>query len=110
MCFRRRAIDELHKESLKGAIRASLAGPSGWQRTPQLDQGNKRLLQNTIRSVVAHNRRQADPVLGGIKRKTERELDAIIAGGKQRQPKFGKRTHCFRKVPRTKEPLIPENK
>lgn len=104
--FGRRAIDEINKESSDGAVRASVAGPSGWQRAPHLDQGNKRLLRNTIRSAIAHNRRRADPTCGGagVKRKIESELDAIIAGGKQRQPKFGTRKHCFRKVDKSKEP------
>lgn len=80
-----------------------MEGPSGWLRAPQLDQCNKRLLRNTIRSVVAHNNRKSDPTCGGVRQKTEPELDAIISGGKQRQPKFGERKHCFRKVEKRKD-------
>lgn len=100
----RQAIDEIQNESTKKTVRPKWSVPDAGQRVPHLDQCNKRLLQNTIRSAIAHNRRQDDPMCGRIKRKTETELDAIIAGGKRRQPKFGQRIHCFRKVQKSKEP------
>lgn len=100
------AIEEICRETAKGAVRAETAGPSGWLPCPLL-KTNKRFLSTTIKSVITHNKRQEDRTApesstdSGTttkrRKKSERELDAIIAGGKRRTPKFGERKHCFRK-------------
>lgn len=85
------AIEEIVKETAKGAIRAEKVGPSGWLPCP-LRKTNKRFLRNTIKSVISHNRNRT------IKpKKSEEELDEIIKGGQRRKPKFGDRKHCFRR-------------
>lgn len=65
--------------------------------TPPPQRTNKRFLSNTIRSVIAHNRRQTE---GPTNRtKSEAELDAIIAAGKRRERKLlnADRKYSFRK-------------
>lgn len=85
------AIEEIVKETAKGAIRAEQVGPSGWIPC-QLRKTNKRFLRNTIKSVISHNRQKT------LKpKKTEDELDEIIKGGQRRKAKFGQRMHCFRR-------------
>lgn len=85
------AIEEIVKETAKGAIRAEQVGPSGWLPCP-LMKTNKRFLRNTIKSVISHNRsRTYKP------KKSEDELDDIIKRGQKRKPKFGDRKHCFRR-------------
>lgn len=105
------AIAEIFRETAKGAVRAETAGPSGWLPCPLL-KTNKRFLSTTIKSVITHNKRQEDRTapesttdsVRTTKRpkKSERELDEIIARGKRRTPKFGERKHCFRKVDKSK--------
>lgn len=104
------AIEEIFRETAKGAVRAETAGPFGWLPCPLL-KTNKRFLSTTIKSVITHNKRQEDRIApessahsgSTAKRpkKSEKELDDIIAGGKRRTPKFGERKHCFRKVDKT---------
>lgn len=87
----RMAIEEIVKETAKGALRAEQVGPSGWLPCP-LMKTNKRFLRNTIRSVISHNTHQVNKT-----KKSEDELDEIIRRGMKRKPKFGDRKHCFRK-------------
>lgn len=100
--MRRLAIEELAREASRGADRAKTLGPSGWLPTPRT---NKRFLSNTIRSVVAHNRRQTEGrTNAGVK--DEADLDAVIAAGKRRERKLlivGEAKYSFRKPP-TKPP------
>lgn len=85
------AIEEIVKETAKGAIRAERVGPSGWLPCP-VGKTNKRFLRNTIRSVISHNRNKS------LKpKKSEQELDEIIKRGQRRKPKFGERKHSFRR-------------
>lgn len=85
------AVEEICKETAKGAIRAEQVGPSGWLPCP-LMKTNKRFLRNTIKSVIIHNRNQPTKP-----KKSEQELDEIIKGGQRRKAKFGERKHCFRR-------------
>ncbi|KAJ6635475.1 Protein POLR1D, isoform 2 [Pseudolycoriella hygida] len=87
----RMAIEEIVRETAKGAIRAEKVGPSGWLPCP-LMKTNKRFLRNTIKSVISHNRSKTYQP-----KKTEEELNEIIKRGQKRKPKFGDRKHCFRK-------------
>ncbi len=89
--FLRMAIEEIVKETAKGAIRAEQVGPSGWLPCP-LMKTNKRFLRNTIKSVISHNRNKVYKP-----KKSEVELDEIIKRGQKRKPKFGDRKHCFRR-------------
>lgn len=93
------AIEEIVKETAKGAIRAEQVGPSGWLPCP-LMKTNKRFLRNTIKSVISHNRNKTYKP-----KKLEDELNEIIKRGQKRKPKFGDRKHCFRRpnVDRTEE-------
>lgn len=85
------AIEEIVKETAKGAIRAEQVGPSGWLPCP-LMKTNKRFLRNTIKSVISHNRNKTYRP-----KKSEDELNEIIKRGQKRKPKFGDRKHCFRR-------------
>lgn len=87
----RMAVEEIVKETAKGAIRAEQVGPSGWLPCP-LMKTNKRFLRNTIKSVISHNRPKTNKP-----KKSEHELDEIIKRGPKRTAKFGDRKHCFRK-------------
>ncbi|XP_018006660.1 protein POLR1D [Hyalella azteca] len=51
----RLAAEALMREAVRGAARASLAGPSGW-RKPNRGEPNKKFLANTIRGAVFSNK------------------------------------------------------
>lgn len=89
--FSRMAIEEIVKETAKGAIRAEQVGPSGWLPCP-LMKTNKRFLRNTIKSVISHNSNKTYKP-----KKSEEKLNEIIKRGQKRKPKFGDRKHCFRR-------------
>ncbi|XP_041975379.1 protein POLR1D-like [Aricia agestis] len=49
------AVEELIRESVQGAARAEIVGPSGWiKAAPQ--KTNKRFLVNTLRNAVSNNK------------------------------------------------------
>ncbi|XP_026474208.1 uncharacterized protein LOC113377955 [Ctenocephalides felis] len=50
----RLAEEELLREAISGAIRAEVAGPTGWLKCP-LYKTNKRFLKNTLASTIRHN-------------------------------------------------------
>lgn len=79
------AIDEILRETVRGAVRAEKAGPSGWKPCP-LRKFNKRFLNTTINSVISHNKRTTD------KRKC---LRSNADNNKIKPPKFGQRKHTF---------------
>lgn len=107
----RKAIEEIFRDTAKASVRAEKAGPSGWLPCPLL-KTNKRFLGNTLKSVLTHNKRKTEAASvqqfesstnpKRAKRKTEKELDDIIAKGQLRTAKFGQRKHCFRKVEKKK--------
>lgn len=79
------AIDEILRETVRGAVRAEKAGPSGWKPCP-LRKFNKRFLSTTINSVISHNKRTSD------KRKSS---SSTTEKNKMNRSKFGQRKHTF---------------
>jgi hypothetical protein len=49
------AVEELLREAKRGAVRASVSGPSGWKKCPLL-KTNKRFLTNTLVQHMNSNR------------------------------------------------------
>lgn len=83
------AIDEILRETVRGAVRAEIVGPSGWQPQCPLRKLNKRFLNNTIKSVMCHNKRTTN------KKKLDNKNS--IKKTTEKPSKFGPTKHKFNK-------------